>query len=69
MVRSISDHLDKISISDKLQFKNNHNKDIYQRNCKHFDQQVFLEDIQNMNWNNVLEHNKKDVYNSFNKFF
>ena len=22
-----------------------------------------------MNWNNVLEHNKKDVYNSFNKFF
>ena len=29
---------------------------------------MFLEDIQNLNWNNVLELEKKDVDNSFNKF-
>ena len=47
----------------------NNNKNIYQRNFKSFNQQIFLEDIQNLNWNNVLELEKKDVDNSFDKFF
>ena len=42
---------------------------IYQRNFKSFNQQIFLEDIQNLNWNNVLELEKKDVDNSFDEFF
>ena len=52
------------------QFKTNNNKNIYQRNFKSFNQQIFLEDIQSLNWNNVLELEKKMlIYNSFDKFF
>ena len=40
-----------------------------QRIFKFFDKETFLEDIQSLNWNNVLELDKKDVNNSFNKLF
>ena len=50
------------------QFKMNNNKNIYQRNFKSFNQQTFLEDIKNLNWKNVLELEKLEGDNSFNKF-
>ena len=67
IVTSISDHLTQFLPID--QFKTNNNKNIYQRNFKSFNQQIFLEDIQNLNWNNILEFEEKDVNNSFNEFF
>ena len=69
IVISISDHLAKFLFLPINQFKTNNNKNIYQRNFKSFNQQIFLEDIQNLNWNNVLELEKKDIDNSFDKFF
>ena len=66
IVTSISDHLAQFLPID--QFKTNNNKNIYQRNFKSFNQEIFLEGIQNLNWNNVLELEKKVVDNSFNKF-
>ena len=64
-----SDHLAQFLFLPIDQFGTNNNKNIYQRNFKSFNQQIFLEDIQNLNWNNVLELEKKDVDNSFDKFF
>ena len=69
IVTSISDHLAQSLFLPIDQLKTNNNKNIYQRNFKCFNQQIFLEDIQNLNWNNVLELEKKDVDNSFDKFF
>ena len=68
-LKPISDHLAQFLFLPINQFKTNNNKNIYQRNFKSFNQQIFLEDIQNLNWNNVLELEKKDVDNSFDKFF
>ena len=70
IITSISDHLAKFLFLSIDQFKTNNNKNIYQRNFKSFNQQISLEDIQNLNWYNVLElENKKDVDNSFIIFF
>ena len=69
IVVSISDQLAQFLFLSIDQFKTNNNKNIYQRNFKSYNQQIFLEDIQNPYWNNVLELEKKDVDNSFNKFF
>ena len=65
---SISDHLAQFLFLPIDQFKTN-NKNIYQSNFKSFYQQIFLEDIQNLNWSNVLELEKKYVHNSFDNFF
>ena len=69
IVMSISDHLAQFLFLPIDQFKTNNNKNIYQRNFKSFNQQIFLQDIENLNWNNVLELEKKDVDYSFDKFF
>ena len=69
IVTSISDHLAQFLFLPIDQLKTNNNKNIYQRNFKSFNQQIFLEDIQNLNWNNILEFEEKDVDNSFNEFF
>ena len=69
MVTSISDHLAQFLFLPIDQFKTNNNKNIYQRNLKNFNQQIFLEDIQNLNWNNILELENQDLDNSFNNFF
>ena len=69
MVTSISDHLAQFLFLPIDQFKTNNNKNIYQRNLKSFNQQIFLEDIQNLNWNNILELENQDLDNSFNNFF
>ena len=70
IVSSISDYLPQFLFLPIDQFKTNNNKSIYQRNfIKSFNQQIFLEDIQNLKWNNVLELEKKDIDNSFDKFF
>ena len=68
IVTSISDHLAQFLFLPIDQLKTNNNKNIYQRNFKSFNQQIFLEDIQNLNWNNVLDLEKKDVNNSFDNF-
>ena len=62
---SISDDLAQFVFLPIDQFKRNHN----QHNLRHFHQQTFLDDIQDRNWNNVLELGKIDVDNPFNKFF
>ena len=59
IVTSISDHLAKFLFLLIDQFKANNNKNVYQCNFKSFNQQTFLEDIQNLNWNNMLELEKK----------
>ena len=69
IVTSISDHLAQFLSLPIDQFKTNNNKNIYQRNLKSFNQQIFLEDIQNLNWNNILELENQDLDNSFNNFF
>ena len=69
MVTSISDHLAQFLFLPIDQFKTNNNKNIYQRNLKSFNQQIFLEDIQNLNWDNILELENQDLDNSFNNFF
>ena len=69
IVSSIFDHLVQFLFLPIEKFKRNNNKDINQRNFKLFDKETFLEDIQSLNWNNVLELDKKDVNNSFNKLF
>ena len=69
MVTSISDHLAQFLFLPIDQFKTNNNKNIYQRNLKSFNQQIFLEDIQNLNWSNILELENQDLDNSFNNFF
>ena len=69
MVTSMSDHLAQFLFLPIDQFKTNNNKNIYQRNLKSFNQQIFLEDIQNLNWNNILELENQDLDNSFNNFF
>ena len=69
IITSNSDHLAQFLFLPIDQFGTNNNKNIYQRNFKSFNQQIFLEDIQNLNWNNVLELEKKDIDNSFDKFF
>ena len=69
IVTSISDHLPQFLFLPIDQFKTNNNKNIYQRNLKSFNQQIFLEDIQNLNWNNILELENQDLDNSFNNFF
>ena len=69
IVTSISDHLAQFLFLPIDQFKTNNNKNIYQRNLKSFNQQIFLEDIQNLNWNNILELENQDLDNSFNNFF
>ena len=61
IVTSISDHLAQFLFLPIDQFKTNNNKNIYQRNFKSFNQQIFLEDIQNVNWNNVLELEKNTL--------
>ena len=53
IVTSISDHLAQFLFLPINQFKTNNNKNIYQRNFKSFNQQIFLEDIQNLNWNEL----------------
>ena len=68
-VTTISDHLAQFLFLPIDQFKTNNNKNIYQHNFKSFNQQIFLEDIQYLNWKNVLELEKKDVDYSFDKFF
>ena len=45
IVTSISDHLAQFLFLPINQFKTNNNKNIYQRNFKSFNQQIFLEDI------------------------
>ena len=67
-VTSISDHLAQFLFLPIVQFKTNNNKNIYQCNFKNFSQQIFLEDIQNLNWNKILELEKKDVDNYVDKF-
>ena len=69
IVTSISDHLAQFLFLPIDQFKTNNNKNIYQRNLKSFNQQIFLEDIQNLNWNNILELENQVLDNSFNNFF
>ena len=59
IVTSISDHLAQLLFLPIDQLKTNNNKNIYQRNFKSFNQQIFLEDIQNLNWSNVRELEKK----------
>ena len=61
IVTSISDHLAQFLFLPINQFKMNNNKNIYQPNFKSFNQQIFLEDIQNVNWNNVLELEKNTL--------
>ena len=69
IVTSISDHLAQFLLLPIDQSKTNNNKNIYQRNFKGFSQQIFFEDIQNLNWDNALELEKKDIDNSFDKLF
>ena len=59
IVTSISNHLAQFLFLPIHRFKTNNSKNIYQCNFKSFNQQIFLEDIQNLNWNNVLELEKK----------
>ena len=53
IVTSISDHLAQFLFLSIDQFKTNNNKNIYQRKFKSFNQ--------NLNWNNVLELEKKKM--------
>ena len=69
IVTLIYDELTQFLILQIDQFKRNHNNDINQRNIKHLEQQIFLEDIQNLNWNIVLNLDKKDISDPLNKFF
>ena len=69
IITSISDHLAQFLFLSIDQFKTNNSKNMYQSNFKSFNQQIFLKDIQNLNWNNVVELEKKEIDNSFNKFF
>ena len=59
IVTSISNDLAQFLFLPIDQFKTNNNKNIFRRNLKSFNQQIFLENIQNLNWNNVLELEKK----------
>ena len=49
IVTSISDPLSQFLFLPNDQFKTNDDKNIYQRNFKSFNQQIFLEDIQTLN--------------------
>ena len=69
IITSISDHLAQFLFLSIDQFKTNNSKNMYQSNFKSFNQQIFLKDIQNLNWNNVVELEKEEIDNSFNKFF
>ena len=68
IITSVSDHLAQFIFLPINQFKTNNNKNRYQCNFKSFNCQIFLEDIQNLNCNNILEFEKKDVDNTFNEF-
>ena len=59
--KSISDHLAQLLFLPIDEFKTNNNKNIYQCNFKSFNQQICLQDIQNLNWNNALELEKKTL--------
>ena len=68
IITSISDYSPQLLFLPIDQSKPNNKKTIHQRNFKSFNQQIIIEDTQNLNWNNVLEVEKKGVDNSFNKF-
>ena len=58
IVTSISNHLAQFLFLPIDQFETNNNN-IFRRNLKSFNQQIFLENIRNWNWNNALELEKK----------
>ena len=69
LIYHISDHLPQFSILKNLKPNSNlkHNK--FKRNWSKFDQENFVLDFLEINWENTLELNKQNVNTSFDNFY
>ena len=69
LIYHISDHLPQFSILKNLKPNLNlkHNK--FKRNWSQFDQEKFVLDFFDINWENTLELNKQNVNTSFDNFY
>ena len=69
LIYHISDHLPQFSILKNLKTNSNlkHNK--FKRNWSKFDQENFVLDFFEINWENTLELNKQNVNTSFDNFY
>ena len=69
LIYLISDHLPQFSILKNLKPNSNlkHNK--FKRNWSKFDQENFVLDFLEINWENTLELNKQNVNTSFDNFY
>ena len=68
ILTSISDHLAQFLLFP-IKAQKKQKEEIYRRNFKHFNEKDFLKDLKNINWNRVLELNKNNTNQSFDKFF
>ena len=69
ILTSISDHLAKFLLSPLSQINHGKKKEIYKRTFKLFKAENFLNDVENVDWDQALKIDEKVVDKSFDKFF
>ena len=67
ILTSISDHLAQFLLFP-IKAHKTQKEEIYQRNFKHFNEEEFLRELNNLDWDRVLELNANNTNRSFNKF-
>ena len=66
---AVSDHLPQFAVTEDFfanspKFKSN----IFKRNWKHFDQNLFISDFENANWDEIIDVNKENVNLSLSNY-
>ena len=69
ILTSISDHLAQFLLFPLSHTNRDKKKEICKRTFKHFKAENFLNDVQNIDWDQALKTDKKLVDKSFDKFF
>ena len=67
LIISVSDHLAQYFFLNNTEIETSKKK-MYQRNFKNFHKEAFEIDLKNIQWNNALKLDKKDVNESFKSF-
>ena len=67
LISSVSDHLAQYFFLNNTEIETSKKK-MYQRNIKNFNKEAFEIDLKNIQWNNALKLDKKDVDESFKSF-
>ena len=69
IISTISDHYAQFLLMKNMKIKQKETTGIYSHDFKIFNKAQFESDLCNIDWESVLEVNKKDVNFSFSKFF